>query len=166
VDRPEPDKTSPCSAAIDYSPARRRSNLRKIHTALACACLLVLSGPAHAALDELLDRGGRDVRVTIVAGQRLFVRSRDGVEELADASGRVFAARWHRRFGPALGPLLGPYRAEYELALRGRPRLGHALLSLRTPRLAVQVHVRPRGARGSICALQHLPKGVTLDAIP
>jgi hypothetical protein len=141
--------------------------LGKFHTVLACACLLgLLPAPAHAALDEVLDRGAPDVRVVTVAGQRVYVRSHDGVEELADASGRVFAARWQRRFAPALGPLLGPYRADYEAALRQRHRLGHALLSLRTSRLAVQMHVRPRGVRGSICALQHLPKGVTLDAIP
>jgi len=136
-----------------------------------CSLTLVVLGvavatPAHAALDETLAVTARDVRVVAIAGKKLFVRSRDGVDEIADGTGRVFAFRWRRRLAPPLRALLGPYLAEYEAGLRARHRTGHAISTVRTRVLEAHVLARPRLSRGSVCLTARLPKGVTLDALP
>jgi hypothetical protein len=126
------------------------------------AVTLGAASPAHAALDEQLTAGASDVHVVHVADRDLLVREHAGVKELADASGKVVAAKWEG-FTDLRG-LLGAHYEAYTQALRSA-RFGLHFVHVKTDELEITIVSYGATRHGAIALTKAMPKGVTLDAL-
>lgn len=124
--------------------------------------LFIVPSSARGALDDALPAQSPEIVTRRVGAYDFRVRTRAGVTEFADAAGKVFAVRWQGHH--ALSEVLGPYAAQLATAGRSR-RGGHAHLSVRTRELSVDVFSHYRFITGSAWLPQHLPTGVSIDAL-
>jgi hypothetical protein len=141
---------------------------RLIFPSLAAGVLIfgssLVARPAEAALGETVS--AKETRITTIASRPVRYRETDGVREYVGDDGKVFAFTWKGRSAPALTTLLGRYVASYEAGFAHRHFHGHNHLYISTPDLVLSSFVTPRVRFGRAYDPTHLPKGVTVDALP
>ena len=143
-------------------------------SALFLALLLVLSGPAAAALG--------DSEATVVADQAQMkatlriksaslytvheIQTPSGivVREFVSAQGQVFAVAWAGPLMPDLQQLLGSYFADYQAAASVK-RAGRGRVQLRQPGLVLRSGGHMRAYSGHAYIPQLVPAGVSVDEI-
>lgn len=123
------------------------------------------AAPAHAALDEVLQKNARDVSAASIAGHALKVRVRGTLKEFADANGKVFAASWRGTAVPNYIELLGAHYPVYQAAVRARRPSDRNHFVVRTRELSLEVFSIGRMIIGKVILLQNLPHGVNADAL-
>ncbi len=134
---------------------------------LVAAALLfggsLVARPALAALGETISV--KETRTTTVANHTVRFRETNGVREYAGDDGKIFAFTWR---GMARAPLqlLGSYASSFQAGFAGRRLHGHHHVYFATPNLVYMSFVGPRVRFGHAYDPTHLPKGVTIDALP